>query len=113
MKSTATGRSAETAVAEYLVRQGYKVITQNWRTKTCEIDIVAQKNRVVYFVEVKYRFASAQGDGFDYITQGKLKQMHYAAQVWVSEHNWNGDYRLAAAAVSGDSYQNIEIIEID
>lgn len=104
MSTTERGRQAENAVAEYLKSQGYKVLEHNWRTRWCEIDVVAQKQKVVYFVEVKYRETTNQGDGLEYITPKKLNQMKFAAELWVTNHNWPGEYCLAAAAVSGEFY---------
>lgn len=112
MKTTEQGRAAEAAVAESLKKQGYKIADRNWRTRACEIDIVATKDKIVYFVEVKYRSGSAQGDGFEYITPRKLTQMRFAAENWVSQNNWDGDYLLMAAAVSGPQAGHIELIEI-
>jgi Holliday junction resolvase-like predicted endonuclease len=77
------GSKAENAVAEYLKSQKYKVLAMNWKTRWCEIDIVAEKDRVAYFVEVKYRRTQAQGSGFEYITRQKLKKMELAARSWV------------------------------
>ena len=54
MKTTAVGQQAESAVAEELKRQGYKILDRNWKTTVCEIDIIAKKSRIIYFVEVKY-----------------------------------------------------------
>ena len=102
--STASGRAAEDAAAEYLKRKGYKILAQNWRTRWCEIDIVAERKNVVYFVEVKYRRSSTQGSGLEYITQRKLAQMQFAAESWVHEQAWRGDYRLSAIEVSGQDF---------
>src|ERR1700712_2759254 len=107
MKTTEQGQAAEKTVAELLEQNGFEVIDRNWKTKVCEIDIVAQKDKVVYFVEVKYRSGQAQGDGFDYITDQKLKRMNFAAQIWTQNYKWNGDYRLMAASVSGQNCDNI------
>lgn len=111
MKTTFIGKKAESRVAEHLKEQGFKILAQNWRTKVCEIDLVARKNDVVYFVEVKYRSSEKQGDGLDYITPQKLKQVEFAAQIWNQQNNWEGDYRVLAAAVSDEAA--IEIIELD
>lgn len=99
MNTTSLGRAAEAAVSEHLAATGYRIIATNWRRPICEIDIVAQKDKVIYFVEVKYRTKSRQGSGLDYITPKKLKQMRFAAEIWVSENDWRGDYRLMAAEV--------------
>jgi ribonuclease HII len=102
--STSTGYKAETTAANYLEHNGYKIIARNWRTRFCEIDIVAQKDKTIYFVEVKYRVTSDQGTGFEYITHAKLRQMQFAAEMWVSERQWDRDYRLAAIEVSGTDF---------
>lgn len=103
--STEVGRRAEQVAAEYLESRGYRVHSLNWRTRWCEIDIVATKNSVVYFVEVKYRRTNAFGGGLDYITSRKLAQMHFAAEFWMARHSSTArDYRLAAVEVSGESY---------
>ena len=101
MLSTKAGQLAEEKVAEYLESTGYQVLDKNWRTRTCEIDIVAYKNRTVFFVEVKYRSTSFQGTGFEYITPAKLRRMKYAARLWTAKHNWTGSYCLCAASVHG------------
>jgi uncharacterized protein (TIGR00252 family) len=111
MKTTFIGKKAEARVAEFLNNEGYKILAQNWRTKVCEIDVVAKKEDIVYFIEVKYRSSEKQGGGLEYITPKKLNQIHFAAQIWVQQNNWNGDYRLLAAAVSGS--EGISVVELD
>ncbi len=83
-----SGAIAENAAAEYIESQGYKVVSRNWRTTTCEIDIVAKLKSVMYFIEVKYRKNAAHGSGLDYITLKKLKQMDYAATLWIQVNGW-------------------------
>jgi len=108
--STFQGREAENAASDYLKLQGLIIVDQNWRTRWCEIDIVAEssenkgllrREKIIHFVEVKYRKSKSQGDGLEYITPKKQEQMKRAAQFWINEHNWSGDYQLDAIAVSG------------
>lgn len=104
MTTFETGRKAETVAAIFLTRKGCEIVAQNWRTRWCEIDIVAHRASVVYFCEVKYRLHSRQGTGIDYITPKKLQQMAFAAELWVARHNWNGEYQLCAIEVSGPDF---------
>lgn len=115
MKTTIRGKQAETAVAEQLARDGYQVLDQNWKTKVCEIDVIAQKDRIIYFIEVKFRAGQSQGDGLAYITAQKLRKLHFAAGIWTQYNNWAGDYRLLAASVTTDGVDYIieEIIELE
>lgn len=101
---TLTGRQAEMAAAAYLKGQGYSIIDQNWRNRWCEIDIIAQKARVLYLIEVKYRQSEQQGTGLDYITPRKLEQMYRAAIWYVTESGWSGDYSLAAIELTGHDF---------
>ncbi len=112
MKHNDDGAKAEAKVAEYLQNNGYKILDRNWKTPKCEIDIIAKKQTCIYFVEVKYRSNAHQGDGFDYVTSAKQRQMQYAAQMWVAKNNWDDEYCLAAASVSGSDFEVTFIEEI-
>ncbi len=108
--STETGKRAEDAVANYLQAHKFKIVDRNWKTKWCEVDIVAEKGKLMHFVEVKFRRSGQQGEGFDYVTRSKLRQMRFAADMWVHLHSWQGEYVLSAASVDGGSGA-IEFIE--
>ncbi|MFZ1323617.1 MAG: YraN family protein [Candidatus Saccharimonadales bacterium] len=113
MSTTASGSAAEQAVAARLAALGYQVLELNWKTKFAEIDIVAAKGKVMYFVEVKYRSSDSAGDGFDYITPAKLHHMQRAAAAWVNNKQWNGSYELKAAAVTdGQDGYEIDIRDV-
>lgn len=115
MKATQRGHQAEDAVAEQMKNQGYEILSQNWRTPRCEIDIIAQKGKVIYFVEVKFRANPEQGDGLEYVTKNKLSQMNFAARIWVQHNKWDGDWRLGAisATTNGQEYLFSELIELE
>jgi putative endonuclease len=111
MTSTETGRQAETAAKVYLEMRGYEIIEQNWRRPRCEIDIIARKDGVIHFVEVKYRFRDDQGSGLDAITASKLKQMRRAAWLWIDESKWPGEYVLSAVEIASANFSVIGFIE--
>jgi Holliday junction resolvase-like predicted endonuclease len=105
MTSVDTGRKAEAAAALFLRRKGCEVVEQNWRTRWCEIDIVATRDNVLYLCEVKYRARNLQGGGAEYITPKKLTQMRFAAEFWAATHDWQGEYDLRAIEVSGKDFR--------
>lgn len=108
--STSTGNQAETAAVDFLKYNKFKIIDRNWRTRVCEIDIIAKKKKVIYFVEVKYRSTSNQGGGLEYITPKKLEQMQFAAACWVQENKYTGLYELSGIEVSAD-FEVTEFLE--
>lgn len=85
--SNTAGRRAEAVAAEYLDSNGYEVIARNWKTRECEIDIVARKDGAFYFAEVKYREDNRHGDGVSAITPKKLAQMIFSAKVYLHRYD--------------------------
>lgn len=103
MTNYQSGHDAEKDAAKYLTKQGFKIKGLNWKTRYCEIDIVAEKQKVTWFIEVKSRSNSSQGFGYEYVTPKKLQQMQFAAEMWVQEQRWGGEYQLGVISVdSGD-----------
>ena len=104
--TTSIGKKGESAVCEYLERNGHFIVERNYKTRFCEIDIVSLKDDKVFFTEVKYRKNVKHGGGFAAITHEKQKQMKYAVDVFFKFHP---DYYelnplLAVASVSGDDF---------
>lgn len=115
MRSTtrAIGDSGEDAATSYLVRRGHTILERNWRTKFCEIDIVSRKDDTIYFTEVKYRKNDRAGNGLAYITPKKLKQMQFAAKLFVHSNRLSEtDLLLVAIAAAGDPPEVTEYIEL-
>lgn len=108
--TTHVGKLAEQMAADYLVAQGYSIIDRNWKTRWCEIDIIATKHEVVHFVEVKFRRRVDQGGGLAAITPQKLRQMRFAAELWL-QRNPNLDARLSAIDVAGEDMVVMKMLE--
>jgi uncharacterized protein (TIGR00252 family) len=112
MTTTSTGRLAEKIASDYLNHNGHHILSLNWRTRFCEIDIVSQTKDIVYFSEVKYRQNASWGDGLEAIGAKKLKQMELATRFWASSNNYEGDMRLLAINMTGIPPKIIDIIEL-
>ncbi len=96
--STSIGHAFEVRVAEDLEKQGYIITHRNWKTRSCEIDIIAQKAATTYFVEAKYRQKDQQGDGFDAVGPKKQRQMAKAAKLFIAQNRVLGEVALMVAA---------------
>lgn len=104
------GNDAEAFVCRRLERDGYRIRERNWRTKFCEIDIIADTNDTVCFIEVKHRRTANQGGGIAAITPRKLRQMRFAASLYLTKYP-DYDARLMVATTTGEA-QNIELLEL-
>lgn len=103
------GDIAENKVAQHFQELGYVIVERNWKTKVCEIDIVAEKGTVTYCIEVKYRSSQSQGGGVAAITPAKLKRMQFAAELYAQSHAGVKDIQLLVAEV--DKEGAIKVLE--
>jgi ribonuclease HII len=105
--------AAETAMANYLVSKGFNILERNWKTKFCEIDIVAEKDGTIYFIEVKHRKTTRQGGGIGAVTPKKLHKMTFAAQLYAKAKRLEGvDMRLVVATTVGSPPELENYIEL-
>jgi len=78
------GQSGEKKAEKYLISQGYDVLEKNFRCKFGEIDLIAQKDGVLVFVEVKTRSGSGYGMGFESVTKKKQEKLLLTAQTYMA-----------------------------
>lgn len=108
------GRLGEAHAAEYLESEGYRVLERNWRCRHGEIDIVASREGVLAFVEVKTRTSDAFGHPFEAITEAKLRRMHLLARLWSAARPGNaGRPRLDVVGIlaPGGVLQRVQHLE--
>lgn len=86
------------------------MIDRNWKTRRCEIDIVATRNNKFYFIEVKFRSSYKQGGGLEAITSKKLRQMNFAAEMYLYAKRLNKHSLLAVMNV--ESAQRVTFLEL-
>jgi putative endonuclease len=101
MSTTSTGRAAETHAAHYLEVQGYQILDRNWRNRWCELDIVAERDGELHFVEVKYRATTAFGLPVEYINHDKISRLTRAASAYNQAHRYHGSYHIDIISVTG------------
>jgi len=95
------GNVGELIAQSFLESNGYRVVASQWRTRWCEIDIVAENNNEILFVEVKTRNSSKFGSALDAITDKKRRQMHLAANMYLVNNKTNKNVQLAVVAIDG------------
>jgi putative endonuclease len=84
-----TGTLGEATAAEYLQQKGYEVLQRNWRPPKgrTELDIVAVKDGVLAFVEVKTRSSVAWGEPMEAVNYAKIRHLTAAAQRYMRLFN--------------------------
>ncbi len=105
--TTAKGLEAEGVACEYLENLGYKVVARNVRKKFSEIDIIAIKNGVYRFIEVK------SGKGFDPVynmTSQKIKKIIKGMHSYMAANKIDAPYCIDLVAVRNgecELYENV------
>jgi len=79
------GKEGEQLVAQYLQKKGYTIIAQNYRKRFGEIDLIAQKDDTLAFVEVKWRH-NPLVDSAELIGPSKQKKIISIAKDFLSKH---------------------------
>lgn len=94
------GRRGEECAARYLAGEGYRIIARNWRCAEGEIDVIAERDGEVVFVEVKTRSSTRFGHPFEAITVVKRARMRRLAAAWCEQAEvWPPRIRIDAIAV--------------
>jgi putative endonuclease len=88
------GKEGEEIACEYLINKSFKILEKSWRYKHKEIDIIAQDNNCLVFVEVKTRTENYWGNPEEFVTKSKQKFLINAAEAYIEEINFDGNARF-------------------
>jgi len=105
------GQQGEDRAAKYLVKQGYKILERNYRTRAGEIDLIALDRGEVVFVEVKTRTSNAFGAPELAVTPQKQQRMIKAALGYIKYKKLHQvPCRFDVVAISAAKEQEVELI---
>jgi len=93
------GREGEDMAVAYLSEKGYTILHRNWRVRHLEVDIVAMKNNMLRFVEVKCRSSARFGEPEDGVTRKKLQCLMQAADEFLYRFPQHKDFRIDIVAI--------------
>lgn len=88
MQSYILGKRGETLVKNYLQENKYNVIETNFRTKLGEIDLIAIKNDIVVFIEVKTRTSNCFGLPREAVNLAKQRKIKLVASEFLQRKKW-------------------------
>lgn len=81
------GKLGEELAEDFLIGRGYYILHRNWRHGRYEIDIIALKNEVLHFVEVKTRASNVYGFPEEHVTKKKITNLFLAADEFLYLHS--------------------------
>lgn len=105
-----TGRVGEKIAKDYLEKQGYKILEQNYKTKYAEIDLIARYKNELIFVEVRTKKGENFGTPEESLDKRKLRKLRWNAQGYVNQVRWQGPYRIDAVCIVLDGNNKVKRI---
>ena len=85
-KRLSLGKAGEELALTFLQGRGYKILARNYRKPFGEVDIIADDDGTLVFVEVKTRAGTGFGPPFEAVTQRKQMQMSKVALEYIGRH---------------------------
>jgi len=107
--SLIVGLKAETRAVEYLKKSGYSILKRNFHSRFGEIDIVAKKDDILHFFEVKY---SKDYDALTRITPKKLQKIIKTIDYYMYTNSIDMDHQIDALIVNDNLIEIVENISI-
>jgi len=108
--SRAKGNLAEDKACEFLLDNGFNIVKRNFYSRFGEIDIIATKDEVLHFIEVK------SGDDYEKaiqnITKTKISKLIKTGDIFLKKNSFNGDFEYDAIIVSTTNLWYLENITI-
>jgi putative endonuclease len=104
--SSKRGMNAERLAADFLVKQGLRILCTNYRVRRGEIDVVAIEQSTICFVEVKYRRSNRFGAAVLFVSPQKIRALSIAATDFLCRNGLNirsHDFRFDVLTIEGFS----------
>jgi putative endonuclease len=101
------GKEAEDKAAKFLKKSGLDIIDRNYHSRFGEIDIIAEDNKIIHFVEVK---ASLKYDALERITNAKMAKILKTIEYYILQNDIKKDYQIDAVIINNDKIEWIKNI---
>ncbi len=108
------GQTAESLASLYLRKKGYRILGQNVRLPGGELDLIAQYEHTIIFVEVKARRSESHGGTHYAITTSKKQRIIKLAALYLAQKKLSQQLsRFDVILCQGDDHDTLEVTHIE
>ena len=107
------GRKGESLAKTHLENAGYEILDENWTYGKAEVDLIAYKDKVIIFAEVKTRTGNGFGEPEDFVDERKQKLLVSAADEYIYLMEHKGDVRFDIISILFDKKANYTLKHIE
>lgn len=93
------GDNAENYACDFLISHNFNILARNYRYKHYEIDIIAQKEKCIYFCEVKIRKNNTYGYPESFVSEQQRQRIKLAAENFIFTYHWEGEIKFNIIAI--------------
>ncbi|TDQ06557.1 YraN family protein [Pedobacter metabolipauper] len=104
------GRRGEEIARDYLLNLGYHIVKMNWRCGRAEVDVIANQDGKLIFVEVKTRTSVHYGQPEEFVDRKRERQLEFASGIYIDRVNHQGEIRFDIIAIV---FENKDIYKIN
>ncbi|MGI6073497.1 MAG: YraN family protein [Fermentimonas sp.] len=106
-KHNELGKKGEDAAVDYLKKRGYVIVDRNWTFHGYEIDIIAEYEEFLVFVEVKTRATKRWGNPEEAVGEQRMHRMVESAGYYIDSHDIDKQARFDIIGIvcSGDNFE--------
>jgi putative endonuclease len=94
------GKLGEQLAENFLADKGYTILHRNWRHSHYEIDIVAIKNDLPHFIEVKTRSSNQFGEPEQSVSKKKIRFLLQAADEFLFQHPQYNNFQIDILSIT-------------
>jgi putative endonuclease len=107
------GKEGEQLAAEWLEQQGFQLISRNWKFARYEVDIIACRDEVLHFIEVKSRHDDLFGKPEDWVGRKKGSHLLSAGEAFQYKYpKWEQvQYDILSILLTSDGKRDFFFIE--
>ncbi len=107
------GKAGEQMAEEWLIQHGFQLISRNWKFARYEVDIIASREGVLHFIEVKSRHDDVFGKPEDWVNRKKGRHLLTAGVAFQDKYpDWElVQYDILSILITPDGKRNIFFIE--
>jgi putative endonuclease len=93
-KNKEKGDEGEALAATFLEEAGYTIVERNWKYERFEVDLIAQLDNTIVFVEVKTRYSNTYGEPWEAVNKAKRKKICASADAYIQQYDIDHEPRF-------------------
>ena len=102
MNRRKAGTAYEEIAANYLKKQGIRIIDRNYRISQGEVDLIGEEKETIIFIEVKYRNTASYGEPWEAVSIHKQKKICKVARQYCYSRRIKKQVRYDIVSICGE-----------